>query len=77
LDELKDAGGQRAIYTALVAAIRAHRDPARAAEIALSAVEHELVTLLNTPTQYGEWLDAYQDMHESLKKYLRAEFGKR
>ena len=72
--ELTKGGGQKALYTALLAAIRANTPPSRAVKSALSAVEHEHVKLLNTPTQFGEYLSAYQDMHEQLKKYLRAQF---
>ncbi len=75
IDDIKDSGGQRVLYTALVAAIRASDDPRRASRAALQAVERELVELLNTPQQLAAWLPAYQDMHESLTKYLRAEFG--
>lgn len=77
VDDLKDSGGQRALYTALVAAIRACDDPARASAAALSAVERELVSLLNTPQQFGGHLSAYRDMHERLTEHLRAEFGGR
>ena len=72
--ELIKGGGQKALYTALLAAIRANTQPSRAVKSALSAVEYELVELLNTPQQFGEYLSAYQDMHEQLKKYLRAQF---
>jgi hypothetical protein len=75
IDELKDSGGQRALYTALLGALRASDDPSRASKSALQAVERELVELLNTPQQFAAWLPAFQDMHEQLKKYLRAEFG--
>ena len=73
--ELTKGGGQRVLYIALLAAIRANASPSLAIKSALSAVEHEHVKLLNTPTQFGEYLSAYQDMHEQLTKHLRAEFG--
>lgn len=72
--ELTESGAQQALYTALAAAIRAHESPHVAVTAALAAVEHELVMLLNTPTELLEWLDAYQDMHERLTKYLHAQF---
>ena len=75
LKELTEGGAQRVLYTALVAAIREHSSPRAAVTAALQAVECEHVELLNTPTQFASYLDAYHDMHEQLIKFLRAEFG--
>lgn len=76
-NELTEGGAQRALYIALLGAIRVHASPHLAAKSALSAVEREYVKLLNTPTQFGEYFDAYQDMHTQLTQFLHAEFDER
>lgn len=69
--ELRDTGGQRALYVALIAAIEAHPRPARAARAAHSAIERELVSQLNQRGAPQPWLDALLEMQNRLATTLR------
>lgn len=74
INELVKGAETRVLYTALLAALQASEHPVVSAKHALSAVEYELVELLNTPQQLGPYLDAYQEQAELLNKFLHARF---
>ena len=77
MDDLVKGAETRVLYTALLAVLQASEHPGVSVKHALSAVERELVELLNTPQQLGPYLDAYQEQAELLSKFLRAQFGER
>lgn len=71
MDELKDSGGQNAIWLALNAAIRSHPNPQRAARAALDAVEAEKVRQLNSSENLSEWGAGFDEAHEALLRLLK------
>lgn len=68
--ELRDSGGQRALYLALIAVLESHPQPARAKSRALAAIEIELVPLLHRRDTPAAWLEAFQDMQGRLATIL-------
>lgn len=72
-DEMRDSGGQHAIWLALLAACRAHPDPRQAVRAALSAVEAERVRQLNSTQDLSEWGRGFDEAHEALVARLLAE----
>lgn len=71
-DELKDSGGQRAIWLALRAAVLAHPDPRRAVQAALSAVEAERVRQLHSTQEWGPWGEGFEEGQRALSLHLPA-----
>lgn len=68
--ELKDSGGQRALWLALVAACRAHPDPQQAVRAALSAVEAEQVRQLHSMQELSEWGLGFDAAQQALVERL-------
>lgn len=75
IDDFKDSGGQNAISIALLAAVRAHPDPQRAARAALTAVEAERVLQLYSTQAPAAWLLGFAEAHEALQRLLSPEAG--
>ena len=59
--ELRDSGGERALYVALVAVIESHPDQRRAARTASNAIESLIVEMLHKPGTPEHWLEGMQE----------------
>lgn len=69
-DDLKDGGGQRALWLALVAACRAHPNPQQAVLAALNAVEVARVQQLHSTQDLSEWEHGFVEVQAALIERL-------